>query len=307
MLTAAVRHRRTERLRQFVLGAGAAAGILLAAAGALAPTAEDFAGSVIARVNGKAITSHDLVLALGRLADDGRVSPPPTGRQEALDFLIDQELLIQRGVEIGLLESDRTVRKVIAMAMIDTVVAGVLKTEPTEEELRAFYASHQSVFTVPARVHVQHIVCGGDGDLTRAQAQAEWASTAIAQGMSFAEARERYGDQDSAPVPDAPVPLQVLYRHLGPGLTHAALAMPVGDISRPLPSPSGYHLLRMVELQPEHVQPYEAVRQAVKAEYFRRRRDEALQHYLERLREGAIIVLSPKAPVGKQERGDLHG
>jgi parvulin-like peptidyl-prolyl isomerase len=307
MLTAAVRHVRTRRARHLVLGAGAAAGILLAAAGALAPTAGDLAGNAIARVNGKAVTSHDLALALRRLADDGRVSPPPTGRQEALGFLIDQELLIQRGVEIGLLESDRTVRKVIAMAMIDAVVAGVLKKEPTEEELRAFYASHQPVFTAPARVHVQHIAFGGDGDLARALAQAERASTAIAQGVSFAETRERYGDKDSAPVPDAPVPFHVLHRHFGPGLTNAALAMPVGAISRPLPSPWGYHLLRVVESQPEHVQPYEAVRQAVKAEYFRRRRDEALQHYLDRLREEATIVLSPKAPVGKQEKGGTRG
>jgi hypothetical protein len=69
MITRACRS-RTERYTHIVLGAGAAVGILLAAAGALVPTASDFSGSVVARVNGKAITSQDLDFALARLTGD---------------------------------------------------------------------------------------------------------------------------------------------------------------------------------------------------------------------------------------------
>ena len=305
--SAAARRSRTMRPGRLILGVGAVIGILLAAAGALAPTVNNFADNVVARVNGKSVTTHDLALALERLAGNGRVSPSPKERQEALQFLIDQELLVQRGVEVGLLESDRTVRKAIAAAMIDAIVARVLGEKPTEDELRAFYISHQAVFTVPARVHAQSITFSGDGDLTRAQAQAEKAYAAIAQGMSFANARERYGDKDGVTVPDALVPVQVLYRHFGPGLTNAALDISAGEVSRPLPSPSGYHLLRMVEFQPEQVQPYETVRQEVKAEYFRRERDDALQHSLEQWRQRATILLSPNAPVGNQEGGEIHG
>jgi hypothetical protein len=213
-----------------------------------------------------------------------------------LQQLIDQELLIQRGVEIGLLDSDLTVRKAIAGAMIDATVADVLAKEPSEEELHAFYESHKAVFTVPSRVHVQQIYCSGNGDLTKALAQSEQASAAITRGMSFPEARERYGDEAPVPIPNAPLPPNVLRRHLGPTLTSAALALKVGAISPPLQSPSGYHILRLVERQPEQVQPYQTVREEVKAEYFRRGRDEALQHYLDDLRQKASIVRSPQAP-----------
>jgi parvulin-like peptidyl-prolyl isomerase len=278
-----------------ILGMGAAVGILLAMAGALMPTISDFSGGVLARVNGKAITSHELDFALGRLASDSRVAATREERREALRQLINQELLIQRGVAIGLLDSDRTVRKMIAMAMIDAIVADVLATEPTDEELRAFYEAHTAVFTVPTRVHVQQIYCSGSGDLTKALAQAEQASAAIARGMNFVEARQRYGDEDNAPVADALVPTYILQRSLGPTLTNAALAMKGGEISPPLQSPAGYHILRLVERQPERVQPYETVKQEVRAEYFRRGRDEALQHALDTLRSRATIVLSPKA------------
>lgn len=284
----------TKGRASLLLGVGVTVGIFLAAAGALMPTAGDFSGDIIARVNGKAITRHDVALARQRL--DRGATATPEERRAALRFLIDQELLIQRGIAIGLLESDRTVRKALVMAMIDAIVADVVAKEPTEEELRAFYDSHVAVFTLPARVYVQHIYCAGNGDLASARTQAEQAAAALARGLSFQEAHERYGDVESAPLPNAPVPPQVLRRSLGPTLTDAALLLGVGEISSPLQSSTGYHILRLVERQPEQAQPYSVVRQEVRAEYFHRKRDAALQAYLDRSRREAIIVMSPHAP-----------
>jgi parvulin-like peptidyl-prolyl isomerase len=290
---------KANRLRMkgrasLLLGVGVTVGILLAAAGALTPTVSDFSGDTVARVNGKAITRHEVALVLQRLDRDATMTPKE--RRTALQFLIDQELLIQRGVAIGLLESDRTVRKALVMAMIDAIVADVVAKEPTEEELRAFYGSHTAVFTLPARVHVQHIYCSGNGDLASARLQAEQASAALARGLDFQEARALYGDVESAPLPNAPAPLAVLRRSLGPTLIDAALLLKVGEISPPLSSPIGYHILRLVDRQPEQVQPYAVVKQEVRAEYFHRQRDAALQAHLDRSRRKALIVLSPHAP-----------
>lgn len=279
--------------RHLVLGIGAAVGIFLAMAGAFVRSSEDLSGNVLARVNGRAITVQDVAFALERSAGKNL--------GQTLDFLIDQELLIQRGVEIGLLDSDLTVRKAIAMAVIDAIVADVLKREPTEEELRAFYTSHRAGFALPARLHVQHLFVAEDGDPHTARVRAEQAAAALAQGMSFSEARERYGDKEGVPLPDTPLPLHVLRRSLGPTLADAALTMRAGEVSSPVRSPLGYHILYLVESLPESVRPYEAVRQEVRAEYFRRKRDEALQRHLDRLRRSATIVLSPQAPVENKD------
>lgn len=286
--------------RHLVLGIGAAGGIFLAMAGAFIPTFQEVSGDILARVNGKAISVQDLTFALEQSASEN----PDGSYRETLNFLIAQELLIQRGVEIGLLEADLTVRKAIAWAVIDAIVADVLKREPSEEELRAFYTSHRAVFALPARLHVQHVFFADKGDSHRARIRAEQTATAIARGMSFREARERYGDQDSVLVPDTPLPLHVLRRDLGPTLADATLAMQAGDVSPLVQSPLGYHILHLVESQPESGQPYDAVRQEVKAEYFRRQRDEALQQQLDRLRQSATIVLSPQAPVSNKEEED---
>jgi parvulin-like peptidyl-prolyl isomerase len=286
--------------RRVVLGLGAAVGLLLAMSGAFVRSSQDLSGNTLARVNGKAITVQDLTFALERSAS-GNLN----GRQrETLDFLIDQELLIQRGVEIGLLASDLTVRKAIAMAVVDTIVADVLNREPSEAELQAFYTSHQAVFALPARLHLQHLFVADNGDSHSARVRAEQAAAALTRGMSFREAHDRYGEKESIPVPDALLPPHVLRQYLGPTLVEMALSMQAGEISPPVQSSLGYHIVHLVESQPEHVQPYETVRQEVRAEYFRRQRDEALQRQLDRLRQSATIVRSPQAPLNHKKEQD---
>jgi parvulin-like peptidyl-prolyl isomerase len=277
-----------------ILAVGVGIGFLFAAFGALAPTLEDLPNDVAARVNGKVITAEELTFALERSGKTEAVTHEQ--RLEVLQQLIDQELLVRRGVEIGLLEADHTVRKTIAMAMIDAVVAEVLAKEPPEEELQVFYQSHLAVFTAPPRAYVQQLFCSRDRDQANAYTRAEQARAALAHGSSFQEVRAWYGDDNHAVLPEGLTPLPVLRRLLGPTLSDTLLAMKAGEISAVLSTATGYFVLRLVEWQAEQAQPYDAVKQEVQAEYLRRKRDEALQQYLDRLRREAAIVLSPKAP-----------
>jgi parvulin-like peptidyl-prolyl isomerase len=277
-----------------ILAVGVVIGFMLAAFGALAPTLEDLPNDVVARVNGKAITAEELAFALERSGKAEAVTREQ--RLAVLRQLIDQELLVQRGVEIGLLEADHTVRKTIAMAMIDAVVAEVLAKEPAEKELQVFYQSHLAVFTLPPRAQAQQIFCSRDRDQASAYTRAERAREALVQGVSFQDVRAWYGDDDHAVLPEGLTSLPVLRRLLGPTLSDALLALKVGEISAVLSTGAGYFILQLADWQAEQVQPYEAVRQEVRTEYLRRKRDEALQHYLDRLRREATIVLSPKAP-----------
>lgn len=278
------------------LGLGAVLGLGLATAGAFSSAKDSLPEAAVARVNGKVITRQALDFALERL---GRKSPALTDsehRRRALDFLVEQELLIQRGLAIGLLDSDRTVRKALAMAMIDALVADVLKHEPTSQDLRAFYDIHTAVFSVPGQIQVQQIVFPANGDRRRAKAQAEQAAGALAAGIPFPNVQRRFGQAAGVPLPDALLPLHVLPRYLGPTLSQAALALEAREISQPLASPIGYHILRVAERQPERIRPYHEVQPEVRAEYFRRKRDAALQQFLDRLRKESTILLSSEAP-----------
>ena len=297
--------RALSRYRAHLLGLGAALGLGLAAAGAFAVPSAGLSDHVVARVNGTGISHRQLDLAVKRTrvnrfdAEGRRVSSlAPTAepqattqaqRRQALELLIDQELLIQRGVSLGLVASDRTVRKALAMAMIDRTVAQVLAHEPSEDVLRAFYATHRAVFSLPGRLRVRQITFPA---AERAQA----AAAALRDGMSFAEASRRFGQPAGAPLPDSLLPAHVLHRYLGPSLTRAALGMEAGEVSAPLASPLGYHILRVAERQAERLRPYSEVRAQVRAEYYRRERDRALERVLDRLRRRATLVVAADAP-----------
>jgi parvulin-like peptidyl-prolyl isomerase len=144
-------------------------------------------------------------------------------------------------------------------------------------------------------MYAQQIFCNRDRDQANAYTRAERAREALAHGVSFQEVRAWYGDEDHAMLPEGFTPLPVVRRLLEPMLSEALLTLKVGEISAVLSTSAGYSVLRLVDRQAEQTPPYEAVKQEVRAEYLRRKRDEALQHYLDRLRREAVIVLSPKA------------
>lgn len=279
--------------KRVLLSVGAALGLVLTVVGALAPTPNILPAGVAAHVNGKPITRAELTLALARMSGGDAASPEQ--RAETLNYLIDQELLVQRGVAIGLLESDHTIRKTMTMAMIDAIVTDVLAQEPTEEEVRAFYQSHVSVFSLPARLHLQHLFCDGHRSMEEAHACAEHAREALSRGMRWAEVLTRYAATDMTPLPDELTPLSVVRRVLGPTLSDVVETMHLDEVSV-VPTDAGYAVFRLVDKQAEQPQPYETVKSVVRAEYLRRRRDAALQQSLARWQREASLLLSPKAP-----------
>jgi len=137
---------RTERRARIGLAAGALVGILLAAAGVFAPSpslAGRLGSDAIAWVNDKAISAEDFASRLQQAASDNRNELTDEDRARVVNQLIDEELLVQRGVEIGLADSDQTVRKAISAAMIQLIIATESSSEqPSEDDLRAFFEDH---------------------------------------------------------------------------------------------------------------------------------------------------------------------
>lgn len=268
-------------------------GLALALAGALAPRtpASVRRSEAVAFVNDVPIPRATLVATLARWG-----MAPESLRRAAIDNLVDEELLVQRAVEIGLLDSDRSVRKALARAAIDMAVSENDAVAPSEAELRAFYASHAALFSLPRRTRVRAIFFsderGGDEALQRARKAAD----EIAAGMLFDEASTRFGDHPGLPLADALLPEAVLRRDLGPTLAAAALALSPGDVSAPVRAGAGVYLLQLVADEPERAAGFDDVRAHVEAAFRQQRGDEGLTRRLSRLRAHARIVRAADAP-----------
>ncbi len=279
-----------------LLALGIALGALMAAAGLLVADDRDAAlpGDAAARVNGELIRRDDYDRLLAALAGDRRNPIDDAQRQLVLDRLIEEELLIQRGLELGLAQLDTRVRKDLTMAMIDSVVADVRDLTPTDDELQAFYAENASSFAQAGRYRVRQIWCRAatlaDGDA--AYRRARDAGDRWRAGEAYETVKAELGDEEISPIPDSLLPPTKLTDYLGPTALRTVLELQPGQVSEPIRSSTGYHVLQLVERGAATVPDFESVREQVAAEFRRRRADDALRSYLDDLRARAEVEVA---------------
>ena len=281
-----------------LLAIGAGAGVALAATGLVASSVTRGRGlppGAVARVNGALVRGDDYTRSLDALERDRRAGREPADRRLVLDRLIDEELLVQRGLELGLARQDARVRRDFTAAVIDAVVTEHEDGTPPDAELEAFYRRERDFFARPGRLRVRQLWCRADtaADAPSAEARARAAAASLRAGEDFAGVRARLGDPEIAPLPDALLSPAKLLDHLGPTALRAALELEAGAVSDPVRSATGYHVLQVIEREAEWVPPREEVADEVVAEYRRRRGERALRAYLDGLRARAAVEIVP--------------
>lgn len=276
--------------------AGAVAGMVAAAVGLLGDPSDSGAlpAEAAARVNGQIIQRLDHDRLIQALQADRRSVVPAEAHAFALDRLIDEELLVQRGLELGLAQHDTRVRKDLTLAMIESVVADYRDLDATDQELRAYFEAERDFFAQAGRFRLRQIwvrartLADGEAAFERARE----ASERLRAGAAFDRVRSELGDAESPPLPDALLPPNKLADYLGPTVLRAALELELGAISEPVRSSTGYHVLQLVELGPADAPQFEAIRPQVLAEYRRRQADQALRGYLADLRDRADVEIA---------------
>ncbi len=281
-----------------LLAIGAGAGVALAATGLVASSVTRGRGlppGAVARVNGALLRADDYTRSLDALERDRRGGAEPADRRFVLDRLIDEELLVQRGLELGLARQDARVRRDLTAAVIDAVVTEHEDGTPPDADLEAFYRRERDFFARPGRLRVRQLWCRADtaADAPSAEARARAAAASLRAGEDFAGVRARLGDPEIAPLPDALLSPAKLLDRLGPTALRAALELEAGAVSDPVRSATGYHVLQVVEREAEWVPPREEIGDEVVAEYRRRRGERALRAYLDGLRARADVEIAP--------------
>ncbi len=289
-----------ERPRRPVvlLVAGALAGAGLAAAGLTAPAHSGaLPAGVVALVNAEPIRTEDYRRMVQALANDKRDALSAADRQRVLDRLIEEELLVQRGLALGLARHDRRVRADLTATVIDGIVSGANEPEPSDDELAAFYAANRDFFSGPGRVRVQQVFVRVTTPTDAAAlARAEQAARRLRAGESAAAVAAELGDPPLSPLPDAALPPAKLRDYLGPTALRTALELGVGEVSAPVRSGTGYHVLQAVERQPDAAPAFADIRPQVVAEFRRRAGERALRSYLDELRASASVVVAEPLP-----------
>jgi parvulin-like peptidyl-prolyl isomerase len=274
-----------------LLAIGAGLGLAAALWGALGqPGLGRPDANAIATVDGVAIERADFERALGALAADKR-SPVTTGdARRALDRLIDEQLLVRRGLDLGLGVSDLAVRKALVDAMVQFAAAEAAGREPDESELRRYYAERPELVqsSPELRVRVASFPAG-DGAAVAAM------RAALRAGKDFTAAAAAAG-AEAVFVPDALLPVAKLADYAGPTVRDAAAALAPGDVAGPLDVGGVPTFVLLVERREGTAPPFEAVRDVIAEEWRKRQTEAALDRYLAELRRKAQIRYAADAP-----------
>ena len=264
------------------LAAGAIAGLVAAAYGLLQQSPPD-AGlpeQAVARVNDRTISTVAFNRAVGRYAAATNAEIDDAVRAQILEQLIDEELLVQRGLELGMAESQLDVRAAIVQSLVASVTGEADAAAPGDEELLRHFEENQQNFTYAAMLSV-------DAWLTDDENAAQEFVAVLRLG---GDTTETDAVRPVPGLPSGPMPLDILREYLGSAITAAAAGMPDGS-SAVFARLGRWMIVRVVSKQAETVPEFESVRARVLLDYRRALADERLREYVENLRRRADVVV----------------
>ena len=250
------------RIPRWLLLAGLAAGTALGAVGLRAAPAPALPPEAVARVDGQLILRDAWQRAVAAVNADRRAPLTAADERHVLERLIDEELLVQHGVALGLVERDARLRSTLVSQVMQAATQAA-RAEPDEATLRAFYDEQRERFTPAARLRVR-----------------AWRVDAAGTRAPFEPA-----------VPDVLLPPAKLQAYLGPALTQRALALAPGQSDE-----ADGVALELVEAQADAAPPFGQARDEVRREWLRRADEAAVRELLAQLRGRTPIVVEAARP-----------
>jgi peptidyl-prolyl cis-trans isomerase C len=272
---------------QFPLRASALGlAFLVAAAAPLSILATGASAAVLAKVNGKEITDEDLKIA----AEDIGANLPPQLEGKAreaylLDYLIDGELVAQKAASEKL-DQDPEFPKKLAYyrekLLMESVLGKLAKDAATDEAMKKTYEEAAAAQKPETEVHARHILVATEDD-------AQAALKRLKAGEDFAKVAK---DVSKDPGSEGGDLGWFTKDRMVPEFADAAFKLDPGQISDPVKSQFGWHIIKVEGKRQKTFPPFAEVKDQV-ARYVVQK---AQSDLIVKLRKDAKIERTADAP-----------
>ncbi len=167
-------------------------------------------------------------------------------------------------------------------------------TEVTDADAEKFYKENIKEFAQPDQVRASHILFmvpqgAPDAEVKKKEAAAEAAYKRAEKGEDFGKlaaelteepnGKERQGDLDF-----------FAKEQMVPEFANAAFGMKVGEISKPVKSQFGYHVIKVTDKKPAATAPFEQVKPQLVSYLKNQKQQAAVQGVITKLRDAAKVV-----------------
>ncbi|WP_215507511.1 peptidylprolyl isomerase [Peptoniphilus sp. EMRHCC_23] len=199
------------------------------------------------------------------------------GKKHILDELVRQELLLLDALDKKM-DEDEEFKKVFADTKksllksynFSKTIEGV---EATEEDMKKFYEENKQFFKKPESVHAAHILVDEEAKAADLAKQAR-------EGADFGELAKEHS---TCPSNQNGGDLGSFARgQMVPEFDEKVFGMKDGEISDPVKTQFGYHIIKRIEGNPEEEKSFDEVRGEIQMELTRQKQQE---RYLEKVAE----------------------
>ena len=267
---------------QSILGIGLIIGILLAAL-AIVEKNNITDQNWVAKIEDQLIPYERYQMQLEGLAKDKRSPLTNRDKEYVLERMIEEELLIKRAIDLGMLENNPMARGTIVQQMIKNIVTEGSRTEPQENELIEFFQENIGFFTKANRLRVRQIYFSKDDFGDEVVEKAKDAFVRLNKGENFEEVALS-GSKSALKIPDTLMNLSKVREYIGPSLMREAQLLKPGYSSAPKKVSGGYKIIYLVDREDATQPEYSDIRSTVLSEFLKRRDDQSLRKYLDNLK-----------------------
>ena len=271
-----------EKLYTLILSVGLIIGALLAGLSIIQESnITNF--KYAAKIEDTSISMDKYLVQLEGLAKDKKSPISQKDKEYVLERMIEEELLIKRALDLGMLENNPIARGTIVQQMIKTIIAENMRYEVSDKELNEFFEENIGFFTTSSRLRIQQLYFSDEGTENSSFEDANRAYDLLISGSSFVEV-SNLGSDSALKIPNSLMTLSKVREYIGPSLMNLARNLQPGTFSQPIKVPGGHKIIFLLEKEMAEQPNLDQVRDVVLAEYSKRRDDNSLREYLENLK-----------------------
>jgi parvulin-like peptidyl-prolyl isomerase len=298
--------RKTSVRRSMVLlGSGALIGLLIAGYGLFTAKGTRSRGvppEAVALVNQRPILRSDFMTQAQTQFTVPFAQNTPEQRHKVLEDMLNEELMMQRGLEIDLPSYDPDVRNALVAGVELEVTADVLAQQPTPEELRAYYDLHKDKYSSEGVMQLRDLVVKTDAaqPLAAAHATAAQAVAALRKDQALEAVIKKYALIDSGHFMDAGhVDTGDIFQFAVRAKTddatfNATLPLKDGEVSEPIDESDGVHLILMLKHRFPVAQSFEEASNRVWTDLKNEAQSKVNAANISYLRSRADIIIAPE-------------
>ncbi len=268
--------------------------------GETAATKDD--NAVVAIVNGYEIRTSEVRMAFDDVIGQLPNLPKKLRYPFVVEFLVERHLLAQLANKEGIGESDDYKRRLAAYqakALRDSYLSQVISKEVTEEEIQKVYEEEAKKLKETERIRARHILVASEDEAKAVLDKLAKGEKfeALAKQFSLDGSKDYGGDLGYFSAPE-----------MVPAFSKAAFALKKDEVSQPIKTDFGWHIIRLEDRKQGAAQPFDQVKSAIRNVLVRQK----VQDKLAGLKDLAKVeIVDPDlqkvAEEAKKQRESLQG